>query len=129
MDIRYLQSFVTVVEVGSLAEAARRLDLTPAAIAARVRGLEEELGAVLVKRAGRSVKPTAAGEKILERAPRVDPNFGPNWFEPQAKRLTFACKMTALSANLTVLSAKLHYVTFGVITRNITRLIKTPISH
>jgi DNA-binding transcriptional LysR family regulator len=71
MDIRYLQSFVTVVEVGSLAEAARRLDLTPAAIAARVRGLEEELGAVLVKRAGRSVKPTAAGEKILERARAV----------------------------------------------------------
>lgn len=71
MDIRYLQSFVTVVEVGSLAEAARRLDLTPAAIAARVRGLEEELGAILIKRAGRSVKPTAAGEKILERARAV----------------------------------------------------------
>ena len=31
--------------------------------------------------------------------------------------------------NLTVLAGKLHNVTFGVITRNITRLIKTPISH
>lgn len=66
MDIRYLQSFVTVVEVGSLAEAARRLDLTPAAIAARVHALEEELGVALIKRAGRSVKPTEAGVKILE---------------------------------------------------------------
>ncbi|VFR40004.1 Transcriptional regulator, LysR family [plant metagenome] len=68
MDTRYVQSFVTVVDCGSLAEAARRLDLTPAAIAARVRSLEEELGVALVKRAGRSVKPTEAGVKILERA-------------------------------------------------------------
>jgi DNA-binding transcriptional LysR family regulator len=71
MDLRYLQSFVTVVEYGSLAEAARRLDLTPAAIAARVHALEEDLGTTLVKRAGRSVKPTEAGVKILERANAV----------------------------------------------------------
>jgi DNA-binding transcriptional LysR family regulator len=68
MDLRYLQSFVTVVEFGSLAEAARRLDLTPAAIAARVHALEDELGTRLVKRSGRSVKPTEAGIKILEQA-------------------------------------------------------------
>ena len=36
--------------------------------------------------------------------------------------------MTALNANLTDLAGKLHYVTFGVITRNITRLSKTHIS-
>ena len=40
-----------------------------------------------------------------------------------------ARKMTALNANLRVFAGKLHYVTFGVITRNITRLIKTRISH
>lgn len=71
MDTRYVQSFVSVVESGSLAEAARRLDLTPAAIAARVRTLEEELGATLVKRVGRSVKATEAGLKVLERARSV----------------------------------------------------------
>jgi hypothetical protein len=37
-------------------------------------------------------------------------------------------EVTLLSANLTVLAGKLHYVTFGVITRNITRLLKTLIS-
>ena len=58
MDARFLLSFVTVVEVGSMAEAARRLDLTPAAIAARVHALEEELGVAIIKRAGRSVKAT-----------------------------------------------------------------------
>jgi DNA-binding transcriptional LysR family regulator len=71
VDLRYLQSFVTVVEFGSFAEAARRLDLTPAAIAARIHALEDDLGQALVKRAGRSVKATEAGEKILERARAV----------------------------------------------------------
>lgn len=71
MDIRYLQSFVTVVEVGSLAEAARRLDLTPAAVAARIHALEDDLGSMLIKRAGRSVKPTAAGVNILEQSRSV----------------------------------------------------------
>ncbi len=71
MDTRYVQSFVTVIECGSLAEAARRLNLTPAAIAALVKALEEELGATLVKRAGRNVKATEAGLKIMDRARQV----------------------------------------------------------
>ncbi|WP_040788136.1 LysR substrate-binding domain-containing protein [Massilia niastensis] len=71
MDTQYVQSFVTVVECGSIAEAARRLNLTAAAIAARVRALEDELGTPLVQRAGRRVKPTQAGLKILERARHV----------------------------------------------------------
>lgn len=68
METQFLQSFVSVVEAGSLAEAARRLDLTPAAIAARVRALEQDLGTPLVRRAGRHVKPTEAGLRMLERA-------------------------------------------------------------
>jgi DNA-binding transcriptional LysR family regulator len=71
IDIRYLLSFVTVVDLGSMAEAARRLDLTPAAVAARIHALEEQLGTALIKRAGRSVKPTEAGMKILERSRAV----------------------------------------------------------
>jgi len=68
MDTRYLQSFVAVVEHGSMAEAARHLDLTPAAIAARVKALEEELGHPLIQRSGRSVRPTPSGLKLLDRA-------------------------------------------------------------
>ena len=68
MDTRYVQSFVAVVELGSMAEAARRLDLTPAAIAARVKALETEVGAPLVQRSGRSVRPTETGLKMLDRA-------------------------------------------------------------
>lgn len=61
-----MQSFVAVVEAGSFAEAARRLDLTSAAIAARIKALELDLGVALVKRSGRSVKPTESGVRILE---------------------------------------------------------------
>lgn len=68
MDSRFLESFVTVVELGSIAAAGRRLHLTPAAIAKRIRALEEEIGAPLVSRSGRTVKPTVGGVAILERA-------------------------------------------------------------
>ena len=66
MDINYLQSFIAVVEAGSFAEAARRLDLTSAAVAARIKALEDDLGVALVKRSGRSVKPTDSGMRILD---------------------------------------------------------------
>ena len=71
MDSRYLQSFVYVVELGSIAEAARRLDLTAAAVAQRVKMLEQELGMKIVRRSGRTVSATEAGERILKRARTV----------------------------------------------------------
>jgi DNA-binding transcriptional LysR family regulator len=67
MDTRFLESFVTVVDNGSIAEAARRLDLTPAAVAQRIRALEAEIGAPLISRSGRTVRPTGAGVAILGR--------------------------------------------------------------
>ncbi len=68
MDTRFLDSFVTVVDSGSIAEAARRLKLTPAAVAQRIRALEGDIGADLVVRSGRTVQPTEAGAAILARA-------------------------------------------------------------
>ena len=68
MDTVFLQSYVTVVECGSLAEAARRLDITPATLAARLRTLEQDLGVVLVRRSGRVVKPTEGGLRLLDQA-------------------------------------------------------------
>ncbi len=67
METAYLHSFLLVVESGSMSEAARRLDLTPAAVAQQVRALERELGAPLLARAGRTVQPTEAGHQLVQR--------------------------------------------------------------
>ena len=68
METTFLQAFVLVAETGSMAEAARRQDLTPAAVAQQIRALERELGASLVARSGRTVRPTPAGHRLLEHA-------------------------------------------------------------
>lgn len=67
METAYLHSFLLVVESGSMSEAARRLNLTPAAVAQQIRALERELGAGLLARAGRTVQPTAAGHLLVQR--------------------------------------------------------------
>lgn len=68
MELTFLKSFVLAVEGGSMAEAARRQNLTPAAIAQQIRTLERDLGAALLIRSGRTVKPTPAGHRLLAQA-------------------------------------------------------------
>ncbi|MGZ5179512.1 MAG: LysR family transcriptional regulator [Ramlibacter sp.] len=76
MQTEFIDSFVTVVDCGSVAEAARRLNLTPTALAQRIAALESEFGCPLVVRSGRTVRPTegglrlAAGARNLQRALR-----------------------------------------------------------
>jgi DNA-binding transcriptional LysR family regulator len=70
MDTRFLQSFLLAVDNGSIAEAARQLDLTAAAVAKRIHALEDEIGTALVTRSGRTIRPTEAGAAIVERARR-----------------------------------------------------------
>lgn len=67
MDTAYLSTFVLVVQSGSMSEAARRLEITPAAVAHQLRLLERELGTRLLVRAGRTVAPTEAGHRMFER--------------------------------------------------------------
>jgi DNA-binding transcriptional LysR family regulator len=67
MDTDALESFVAVVEEGSVAGAARRLKLTAGAVAQRIRKLEQDLGTRLVIRAGRAVRPTDVGAAVLGR--------------------------------------------------------------
>lgn len=66
MDTRFLESFVVVVDSGSVAEAARRLNISPAALAKRVHALETEIGVRLLTRAGRTAQPTEAGFAICD---------------------------------------------------------------
>jgi DNA-binding transcriptional LysR family regulator len=71
MDIRFLESFVMVVEHGSFAETARRLNITAAGVAQRIRALEVDFGTLLIARSGQRVRPTEAGLAILDRSRSV----------------------------------------------------------
>ena len=68
METSYLDTFVLVAESGSMSEAARRLEITPAAVAHQLRLLEREMGTRLLARSGRTVAPTEAGHRLVERA-------------------------------------------------------------
>ncbi len=71
MDSRFLHTFIVVAERGSIAEAARHLGLTPTSVAQRLHALEADIGSRLIVRAGRTVKPTVAGLRVLDHAHRV----------------------------------------------------------
>ncbi len=68
METDYLRTFLVVLDAGSMSEAARRLDLTAAAVAQQMRVLERELGVPVLRRAGRTVSPTAEGHRLATRA-------------------------------------------------------------
>ena len=51
-----------------MAEAARRLNLTPTALAQRIHVLERDFGAKLIVRSGRTVRLTEGGTRLLARA-------------------------------------------------------------
>jgi DNA-binding transcriptional LysR family regulator len=61
-DITDLRFFVTITASGSLAEAARRLDVTPSAVSQRLRQLESRLGLQLAHRSTRRFVLTEEGE-------------------------------------------------------------------
>jgi DNA-binding transcriptional LysR family regulator len=63
--------FVAVADLAGFAPAARRLGRSPSVVTRLVAGLEEHLGTRLLQRTTRSVKPTDAGVRYLERARRI----------------------------------------------------------
>lgn len=60
------RAFAATAELRSFSQAARVLNVTHAAVAQQVRGLEEQLGRPLVQREGRGVSLTADGEQLAE---------------------------------------------------------------
>lgn len=68
MDTRFLETFLYVVDNGSIAAAGRRLGITSAAVSQRIRALEDELGFPLFVRNGRTVSTTEAGAAIVSRS-------------------------------------------------------------
>jgi DNA-binding transcriptional LysR family regulator len=68
VDTQFLHTFITIVDQGSMAAAARVLNITPAAVAQQIRTLEREIGATLIARVGRTVAVTEEGSRILQRS-------------------------------------------------------------
>lgn len=72
-NFRDIMAFLAVAKESSFTRAASQLGVSQSALSHTVRGLEERLGIRLLTRTTRSVSPTEAGERLIERvAPRLD---------------------------------------------------------
>lgn len=67
MDLNDLEVFVAVAEQNSFTKAAELLGLAKSTVSERVRALEADLAAQLLKRSTRSVSLTDAGQVLLDR--------------------------------------------------------------
>ena len=70
-DMDALRSLCEGVDLGSFAKAAGRLGRSTSAISMQLRKLEEQAGVELLRRAGRGLELTAAGELLLGYARRI----------------------------------------------------------
>ncbi|XXN64816.1 LysR family transcriptional regulator [Enterobacter ludwigii] len=66
-----LEVFVTVIQQGSLASAARLLQRSPPVITRTLNTLEARLATTLIERTTRQLAPTEAGWQLFEQAQRV----------------------------------------------------------
>ena len=68
MDLKQLEYFQRVAELGSFTKAAHALGVAQSAVSRQVRQLEVELRQNLLTRSGQGAAPTAAGRVLLEHA-------------------------------------------------------------
>ena len=66
-QIEELRAFVTIVETGSLTQAADRLNVAVSAVSRRLRDLELRLGAALIQRSTRRLYLNETGQVFFER--------------------------------------------------------------
>jgi DNA-binding transcriptional LysR family regulator len=67
-DLRQLEIFSRVVELGSFSKAADSVFLTQSSVSDRVASLEEMVGARLLDRMGKRVVPTKAGQRLYRHS-------------------------------------------------------------
>ncbi len=72
MDTRDLATFAAVARLGGMGRAARALNTVQSNVTQRVRRLEETLGVALFERSRHGARLTAAGERLIPYAARVD---------------------------------------------------------
>jgi DNA-binding transcriptional LysR family regulator len=70
-DLDALRSFSVGMELGSFAKAADKLGRSTSAVSAQLKKLEEQAGATLLRKSGRGMALTDAGEVLLSYARRM----------------------------------------------------------
>ncbi|HET7772561.1 MAG TPA: LysR family transcriptional regulator, partial [Burkholderiaceae bacterium] len=65
MDLRHLQTFVTVAELGTVTLASQRLHISQPALSRQIADLEDALKLRLFDRIGRRLVLSRAGEQLL----------------------------------------------------------------
>jgi molybdate transport repressor ModE-like protein len=65
MDVQRLRVLCALAERGSVTAVAQALSFTPSAVSQQLRALEREAGVTLVERAGRGVRLTDAGQRLV----------------------------------------------------------------
>lgn len=68
MDFINLKTLVESVESGSFSKAAEKLCVTQSAVSRRIKILEDHYGEILLDRSGPVIRPTAAGELLVEKS-------------------------------------------------------------
>ncbi|WP_066638344.1 selenium metabolism-associated LysR family transcriptional regulator [Desulfolucanica intricata] len=68
MNINFLHTFATVIEMDSISKAAKNLNITQPAVSKQISALEEQYGIKLLERLGRRMVPTEAGNKLYKHA-------------------------------------------------------------
>ena len=71
MDIKNLNTFINVAELGSFSKAGDRLGYSQPTVSVQIRQLEEELGAQLFDRVGHVVRLTERGREVLKSAQQI----------------------------------------------------------
>jgi len=71
MDIDLIRTFIQVAKTSHFRKAAEQLFLTPSAVSARIKLLEERIGAQLLNRNKHDVSLTTAGVRFLARAEKM----------------------------------------------------------
>ncbi len=71
MDIKHLNTFLTIVELTSFTRAAQRLGLSQSAISQQILAQEKQLGVKLLVRGGKGVRTTPAGEILFRYAQQI----------------------------------------------------------
>jgi len=71
MNQRWLQSYITVTECGSINKAAERLFISPQALLQQINSLENAVGVKLLERTNQGIRPTLAGEEFLKGAREI----------------------------------------------------------